>query len=573
MSGTPPNNGAHELTRTLPDAAATEALGREIALFARAGDWILLSGDLGTGKTTLARAFIRALAAPEVAEHMEVPSPTFTLVQPYEDLRIPVAHVDLYRLADPFEVDELGLEELARDHALLVEWPDRLPALPAERLEVHLADAEQGRARRATLRGVGDWATRLRRMQQVAGFLRRALGDGQQGGTSRQQDGVGQQQDGAGRQRGDADGQHVQRRFLQGDASARRYERLHTADGRRMILMDMPARPDGPALRGGKDYGALVHLARDVRAVAAVNGGLLRRGYSAPEVLAHDFDAGLLLLEDFGDAVFGNLYRQGMMEELLAVATDVLADMARRDWPREAPLPDGSSHTLADYDDEALAIEAELLIDWFWPHVKNGETCPPRVRESFLQALAAMLAHARPASEQPVWVLRDYHSPNLIWLPERDGLRRVGLIDTQDAVLGPAAYDLVSLLQDARISVPEALEQRMLAHYVAARQAADSAFDAAAFRLSYAVMGAQRALKVLGIFARLNMRDGKPGYLAHLPRVAWWLRRNLLRIADLPQQGAGALADMAAWLDEYLPETTRLAARHEDETPAETEST
>ena len=523
------------LRRALADVAATEALGRELALFARAGDWILLFGDLGTGKTTLARAFIRALLPPEVANDTEVPSPTFTLVQPYDFTRLPVAHADLYRIADPFEVEELGLSELAADHVLLVEWPDRLPDLPRDRLEVHLADAEGGRSRVAELVGHGAWAARLRRLAAAHDFLIHALGDAAS----------------------------VERRFLQGDASTRRYERIRAPGRPPMILMDMPERPDGPPIRDGKSYDELVHLARSVRAVWAVNAQLRRQGYSAPEVFAHDFDAGLLLLEDLGDAVFGQLYREGQMPELLRAATEVLADMARRDWPRGVALPDGGTHRLADYDTQAFLVEAELLCDWFWPHVK-GEPCPEEARAAFLEAMAALLAFAQPGGERPVWVLRDYHSPNLIWLPEREGVRRVGLIDTQDAVIGPAAYDLASLLQDARISVPEPLEQEMRDHYCALR-AADSAFDEAAFRLSYAVMGAQRAAKVLGIFARLDMRDGKPQYLSHLPRVAHWLLRNLERRDTLPAAGQAALAALLAWIDAHLPEVRALATRHGEE--------
>ncbi len=539
MNGAPDMADESCLPRALPDAAATEALGRELSLFARAGDWILLSGDLGSGKTTLARAFIRALLPPEEAERTEVPSPTFTLVQPYEHTRIPVAHVDLYRLADPFEVEELGLEELAQDHVLLVEWPDRLPRMPRDFLEVHLADADGGRAREALLTGHGSWAPRLERMALVGDFLRRTLGEHAP----------------------------LQRRFLQGDASARRYERIHVPDApafSRMVLMDMPAMPDGPPVRDGKSYSELVHLAHDVRAVFAVNTELRRQGYSAPEILAHDFKAGLLLLEDLGDAVFGRLYGGGMMQPLLEAATDVLADMATREWPRTVALPDGTAYGLADYDDAAFLVEAELLPDWFWPHVRGGEQCPERARAAYRDVMAALLAQARPAGERAVWVLRDYHSPNLIWLPKREGVRRVGLIDTQDAVLGPAAYDLASLLQDARITVPEALEQRMLARYCAARrQAAGSDFDEAAFRLSYAVMGAQRACKVLGIFARLKERDGKPQYLKHLPRVAWWLLRNVERTDGLPETGQAALAGLRAWLDTHLPQVRALAARHE----------
>ena len=142
-------------------------------------------------------------------------------------------------------------------------------------------------------------------------------------------------------------------------------------------------------------------------------------------------------------------------------------------------------------------------------------------------------------------MLRDFHSPNLIWLPERQGIARVGLVDTQDAVRGPAAYDLASLLQDARIDIPRDIERAMLERYVEARRTAEPEFDAEDFRTAYAVMAAQRACKVLGIFARLDRRDGKPAYLAHIPRVRRWLRTNL----EHP-----VLAPLEAWFRRHFPE-------------------
>ena len=174
MTGTAANAQAENvITLPLPEAAATRALGRELALFARPGMRILLHGDLGAGKSTLARAFIRALA-PQMGE-FEVPSPTFTLVQTYDFTRVPVAHADLYRLSDPFEADELGLDELARDHVLLVEWPDRLPEIPPARLDIHLEYDGEGRA--ATLRGFGEWARALERMALIRDFLARHYKD------------------------------------------------------------------------------------------------------------------------------------------------------------------------------------------------------------------------------------------------------------------------------------------------------------------------------------------------------------------------------------------------------------
>ncbi len=144
----------------------------------------------------------------------------------------------------------------------------------------------------------------------------------------------------------------------------------------------------------------------------------------------------------------------------------------------------------------------------------------------------------------PTWVLRDYHSPNLIWLGAREGLARVGLIDFQDALMGPAAYDVVSLLQDARVDVPESIEVGLVSRYLKARRAHDRTFDLGAFFELYAVLGAQRATKVLGIFSRLDKRDGKPQYLRHRPRV--W--RNLRRSLSHP-----ALKALKAWYDKHAP--------------------
>jgi aminoglycoside/choline kinase family phosphotransferase len=151
----------------------------------------------------------------------------------------------------------------------------------------------------------------------------------------------------------------------------------------------------------------------------------------------------------------------------------------------------------------------------------------------------------QPALDAPqTWVQRDYHSPNLLWLPEREGIKRIGLLDFQDAVMGPPAYDVASLLQDARVDVPEKMELVLLTRYLRARHAADAGFDAAHFAQLYATMAAQRASKILGIFARLEKRDHKPQYLRHLPRVWGYLQRSLAH---------PALAPLKSWYHTNVP--------------------
>jgi aminoglycoside/choline kinase family phosphotransferase len=183
----------------------------------------------------------------------------------------------------------------------------------------------------------------------------------------------------------------------------------------------------------------------------------------------------------------------------------------------------------------------DLLVDWYVPHIV-GSLMSASARAEFVNLWSECLTEV--LAGPTTWTLRDYHSPNLIWLPDRQGIQRVGLIDFQDAVLGHPAYDVASLLQDARVTVPADLELKLISLYARERRAADPGFDVAAFARAYAIMGAQRATKVLGIFARLDKRDGKPQYLKHLPRIETYLARNLAH---------PALSKLRAWYEHYLP--------------------
>jgi tRNA threonylcarbamoyl adenosine modification protein YjeE len=491
------------------NAEALEAFAAELAMFARPGMAALLQGDLGAGKSTFARAFIRALTD---LPGLEVPSPTFNLVLTYDETRLPVAHADLYRIAAARELDELGLDDYLASRVVLVEWPEKIIGwtLP-DRLLITLTGA--GTMREAAITASGAWAQALARNEAIRGFLSRTRWAA------------------------------ARRRFLEGDASFRRYETLELP-GERAILMDMPARPDGPPVKDGKPYSAIAHLAEDIRAVIAVNGVLAARGYSAPHCEAHDLGAGLAVIEDLGRNVYGAMMRGGEdMREPMREAVAVLADMASRSWPQDAPV-DGQQYRVPTYDIGAQMIEADLLPSWFWPYV-TGSEIPSDSRREFETLWQELLPLTR--TEKPVWVLRDYHSPNLLWLPDRHGLQRVGIIDTQDCLLGHPAYDLASLLQDARVDIDFDLADSLFEHYCALR-AADASFNAPSFSLAYAILGAQRATKILGIFARLSKRDGKHGYLRHIPRVSRYLERNLQH----PR-----LSALKHWFDRHLPPEKR----------------
>jgi tRNA threonylcarbamoyl adenosine modification protein YjeE len=471
------------------DLVRLDILASRLALFLKAGDVIALSGPLGAGKTTLARALITRLGG-----ESEVPSPTFALMQRYETPRLALTHCDFYRL-QPTELDELGLDDALDEGAVLIEWPERAQAwLPADRLDIALDETATPNTRRVTLTGHGKWDERLARLRAMTALLDQTPYA------------------------------EAATRYLQGDASTRSYARLALPE-RSAILMNSPRQPDGPPIRDGKPYSALVHLAEDVTPFVAVAAALRERGLSAPAIYEVDLDRGFLILEDLGDRVFGSEIAKGQpMAELWGAAVDVLLALASNPPPEGLPIEGHTSCRLPDYDAAAMLTEVSLLIDWFWPGL-HGRTMPQDKAEEFTALWRPLLAKA--AKADPGWVLRDYHSPNLMWLPGREGVKRVGILDFQDALRGPLAYDLVSLLEDARLDVPEALERELFARYCSARGAQSQHFSSDEFGSLYATLGAQRNSKILGIFARLAKRDGKRGYLAHIPRVARYLERNL----------------------------------------------
>jgi tRNA threonylcarbamoyl adenosine modification protein YjeE len=476
----------------LPNETATAHLMADLALLIGPGDVITLSGDLGAGKTAAARAMIRYLAGDDT---LEVPSPTFTLVQIYDLPPYPLLHADLYRVNDPAELEEIGLSPLPEATLALIEWPERaLSALPEDRIDIALSHrpALGSTARAAEITGYGKAAAVVARLKALRQFL-----------------------DGAGYA-------EAKRQRMAGDASTRSYARLVRDDGV-VILMNSPRRPDGPAIYDGKSYSAAVHLAEDVKPFVAVAGALRERGFSAPAIRHADLDAGFLITEDFGSAGFIEGDPPAPIAERYEAATDLLAALHRETLPETLPLAPQLDYILPAFDTEALLVEIGLMLEWYLPD--RGVEPTSNLRAEFVMMWRDLLSKS--AAVAKTWVLRDFHSPNLIWLGEREDIARVGIIDFQDAVLGPTAYDLVSLLQDARIDVPEPLELALLTRYIKARRAADDGFDPAGFAELYAIMSAQRNTRLLGTFARLNRRDGKPQYLRHQPRIWTYLSRSL----------------------------------------------
>jgi aminoglycoside/choline kinase family phosphotransferase len=342
----------------------------------------------------------------------------------------------------------------------------------------------------------------------------------------------------------------ARRQPIPGDASTRRYERLLTPSGTRLILMDAPPSNESPPCDPSWDaaerirlgWNAMARLAASrVEAFAATAGYLRGRGLSAPDVLALDVPEGLAVIEDFGEGVFARLLEEGADEaELYRTAVAAVARL-HDEAPPKVVSGYGAEWPLLDYDATALKAGADLFVEWhpkLHPALDFGDA-----------AIAEWDALWTPVVERAAagadrFAHRDYHAENLIWLGDRAGVARAGMIDFQDALKAHPSWDLHSLLQDARRDVAPELEQAALAHYFALRPEVDHE----AFLVDYAALAALNEARIIGVFARLIMRDSKPRYRAFLPRMWRQLERNL---------GRPGMEGLKAWFDRHVPTEAR----------------
>ena len=440
------------------DADLTACLARVMAAVLKPGDVIALQGAVGAGKTHFARAFIRARQG---AAAEDVPSPTFTLVQTYDDpMGTEIWHADLYRLSHPDELVELGLDEAMRDSIVLIEWPDHGGPLSDPLILGLEPIAGFPDLRRIALSGSdARWGV-MARLPAIARLIHRA--------------------------------QWAEARLipLAGDASSRRYFRLQDGD-RSAVLMD--------AAPGTTD------------SYVAMTQWLRHRDLHAPEIIAADQVEGLLLLEDLGDDLVARVLaaEPALAPRIYGRMTDLLIELhghAPPDWVLRLDGPE-------------LARQVGLFAEYY-PAAAGAPGKGAEVAE-VIAALHKELAEDLP----PVLGLRDFHAENLVWR----GDAPLGLLDFQDAVAVHPAYDLVSGLQDARRDVDPAIEAAEIARYIAA-----TGVDGDRFRAAYALLGAQRSLRIMGIFTRLAQRDGKRRYLAFMPRVWAALQRDLAHPALAP---------------------------------------
>ncbi|WP_208441286.1 tRNA (adenosine(37)-N6)-threonylcarbamoyltransferase complex ATPase subunit type 1 TsaE [Bartonella raoultii] len=469
----------------LENEEATKLFAQDLALALKPGDLVTLQGDLGAGKSTIARTIIHTLANDTA---LDVPSPTFTLAQSYQLPQLEIIHADFYRLSMAEEIDELGLYEARESSVLLIEWPEKGADLLGP-ITFALTLQHEGCGRHVTLTSAANSLERLQRSFAIRTFLT-THGRGE-----------------------------VYRYFLAGDASARTYELLDNGQHRE-VLMDAPTmqREQNTDL----SYVTMAQLAQDIRQFIGINQLILENGFSAPHIFVEDFEKGLLILENFGCE--GILDQSGHpLEERYIACSELLAAFHQKSWPTQKQCA-AFVLKIPSYDCQALQAELSLLLDWYVPF-QTQKTLDQEQRNAFFACWQPYLDSF--VQSENTFVMRDYHSPNILWRAQKKGFDRIGLIDFQDGLIGPTAYDLVSLAQDARVFISPTLEAKILDTYCKARHQAPRSFDESEFRKLYAFAGAQRASKVLGIFVRLHQRDGKSSYLKHLPHVQDYLARNL----------------------------------------------
>jgi len=470
--------------------AALRIFAVDLAMSVKKGDFIALSGDLGAGKSTLARAFIRALAEDK---YLEVPSPSFSLVQHYELPRFNITHADLYRLSEPQEIEELGLVEALNMSILLLEWPERAEGLlPDPHFSLSLDYVDEGRG--LTIDMTQEAEKRLMRSLEIRAFL-------------------------------EVHGQnHAQRFYLAGDASSRRYEIIKppAKNDEKYVLMDgAQMHPLPNSSQSNQNYAQTVNLAQDVRPFVGMARLLKKHDFGAPQIFSQDLKRGLLLLEHLGSEGIVDDENIPIAERYLFAAF-VLADIHALSWSSHTSWPD-LELTIPPYDRQTLYRETVLLLDWYLPY-HQGIDVTDDIRQDYL-VIWDQLIDCLLSAEQSL-CLRDYHSPNLIWREAHSGVDKLGLIDFQDALIGPVAYDLASLAQDARATIPLELESTLIDAYCARRKIYNINFDEAGLRHTYPLAATQRITKILGLFVRLDRRDGKPDYLKNLPRLIDYLGRN-----------------------------------------------
>lgn len=483
----------------VPNEEAMLALGAQVSRYAEGGDFIALSGTLGMGKSTFARGFIRALAQDET---LTVPSPTFTLVQQYEKTRLPLAHVDAYRIETPEDIYALGLEDVFEHGVVLMEWAEKgVGTIPeaeepyrypmesefGSRLDITLKEGADG-GRIVMFNAGGSWYQRMGLV--LPEYARPVTEEGRRVFLESQ-------------------GVTEEANSISPDCSFRTYYRLHTKEGSR-ILMDAP-----PPMENTQTFDRVATL-------------LKQKGVRVPTLYGADHDKGYILTEDFGGTVLREAVQKGAdAKDWLTVAVDLLVK-----WANE-----GAVSLPCAYGAGAVWQEACRYTDWYLPSI-TGHATAVEDRKTLQHLFYQVYPHIEKLPKG--FTHWDFHVDNLMCLGEKPSAENLGVIDFQDARCGTIAFDLCCLLED-RFPADKATKEALIDYFLAGL---DTKVDKEDFMAAYAISVTHRFLKITGLLERLERRDGRVNVKARMPQVWATLREATQH---------DVLSDIRAFLTELSP--------------------
>ncbi len=460
------------------------------------GDVITLNGQIGAGKTTFAKFLISNLTQTPIEE---ISSPTFNLYQTYEGETLDVLHYDFYRIDSELELAEIDLDESYTDKICIIEWANKYPnILPKDRIEISIECKDQERYYK--INPLGKCREAIDSLNKVEDFL------------------------------DEHDIKFKEIKKLPGDASKRGYFRVSNSN-KNLIVMDVTQENDANGktlMTGGID---------DFITICEYLDSINVR---VPKLIARNKINTLLLEEDLGECSYTGMVAKLDFRELYEPAIETLIHISNIKHPKNistGPNP----HYMRDFDLNIYLKEAGTFIDYYWPFV-NGTFCGEDERQEFIEILSNLYSNL---SDDKTLMLRDFHSPNLLFLQNEKGLKKCAIIDFQDALLGHPLYDLVSLSNDARLTIDEGHEQYLIDLYKSSFCFNDFEFDKLSFMEQYQILGVQRSIKILGIFARLAIIDSNHNYIVHMPRVITYIKRIL---------ESGNLPELKYWLNKNFKE-------------------
>lgn len=449
---------------------------KELSVMLKPGDVIALNGQIGSGKTTFAKLLINSLTETPLDE---ISSPTFNLYQTYESGALEIAHYDFYRIESEIELSEIDLSDSFENKICIIEWADKYSKiLPEDRIEILIECQDVDRIYK--VKPLGKCREILDNLNKIKNFLN------------------------------DLDINFTRLEKLPGDASKRKYFRV-TGLKDNMILMDATQENDTRSKTG---------LSQGIDDFIIIGEYLDSINVRVPKLIARNKTDALLLEEDLGERCYLTAVNRESYKKLYKPAIETLIHISNIKHPKNISI-NANAHYMRDFDLDIYLNEAEIFIDYYWPFV-NGKICSEDQKQEFIHIMKKAYSDL---TNDKTLMLRDFHSPNLLFLENEKGYKKCAIIDFQDALLGHPLYDLVSLTNDARLTINEDHEKYLIELYKADFRFNDYQFDKLSFMEQYHILGVQRSIKILGIFARLAILENNHTYLSHMPRIINYIKR------------------------------------------------